>query len=97
MRSSLPPPSVTSSAKRGSVLITSISFSRRPDPTMHMLLAKLKECSLMKNYMTMQAFTKGKKAEGESLGKDVTPFLKEKVVTSISSRAATHESRHKLK
>jgi hypothetical protein len=35
---------------------------------MHMLLAKLKECSLMKNYMTMQAFTKGKKPEGESLG-----------------------------
>jgi hypothetical protein len=52
---------------------------------------------MIKNYMTMQTFTKGKKPEGESLRKDVTPFLKEKVVMSFSSGAAPHESRHKLK
>jgi hypothetical protein len=35
---------------------------------------KLKECSMMKNYMTTVSFTKGKKPEGVPVGRVTTPF-----------------------
>jgi hypothetical protein len=38
---------------------------------------------MMKNYMTMGAFAKGKKPEGDSAGKAATPFAEEKSVMSI--------------
>jgi hypothetical protein len=43
----------------------------------------MKECTMMKNYMTMGTFTKGKKPEGDSLGKAVAPFPKEKAIMLI--------------
>jgi hypothetical protein len=46
---------------------------------------KLWECTMMKNYMTTWAFTRGKKPEGDSTGKAAAPFIKEKVVMSIYS------------
>jgi hypothetical protein len=38
---------------------------------------------MMKNYMTTGIFVRGKKAEGDSMGKAATPFPEEKAVTSI--------------
>jgi hypothetical protein len=38
---------------------------------------------MMKNYMTTGAFAKGKKPEGDSVGKATAPFPKEKAVMSI--------------
>jgi hypothetical protein len=37
---------------------------------------------MMKNYMTTGIFVRGKKPEGDSMGKAATPFPEEKVVTS---------------
>jgi hypothetical protein len=51
----------------------------------------------MKNYMTTGAFTKGKKPEGDSVGKAATPFPEEMAVMSIYSGLVPHESRRKLK
>jgi hypothetical protein len=50
-----------------------------------------------KNYMAMGTFARVKKPEGDPTGKAAAPFLKEKVVMSIYSGPAPHESRHKLK
>jgi hypothetical protein len=58
---------------------------------------KLKKCSMMKNYMTMGAFTKGKKIEGDRAGKATAPFPREKAVMSIYSGPAPHESERKRK
>jgi hypothetical protein len=38
---------------------------------------------MMKNYMTTGIFVRGKKPEGDSMGKAATPFPEEKAVTSI--------------
>jgi hypothetical protein len=38
---------------------------------------------MMKNYMTMGTFAKGKKPEGDSAGEVDAPFPKEKVAMSI--------------
>jgi hypothetical protein len=37
---------------------------------------KLKECTMMKNYVTMRTFTKGKKPKGNSTGKAVDSPMK---------------------
>jgi hypothetical protein len=53
---------------------------------------------MMKNYMTMGAFTKGKKPEGDLTGKVAAPFPKEKMVMSIyGGPPPPHVSRCKLK
>jgi hypothetical protein len=58
---------------------------------------KLKECTMMKNYMTMRNLARKKKPEGDSAGKAATPFPEEKAVMSIYGGLAPHESRRKLK
>jgi hypothetical protein len=58
---------------------------------------KLKECTMMKNCMTMRTFTRSKKPKGDSTGKAVTPFLEEKAVMLIYDGLASHESCRKLK
>jgi hypothetical protein len=40
----------------------------------HPVIHKLKECTMMKNYMTSGALTKGKKPERDPWGKATTPF-----------------------
>jgi hypothetical protein len=52
---------------------------------------------MMKNYMTTGTFARGKKLEGDSMGKVVTPFPKENAVMSIYGGPAPHESWRKLK
>jgi hypothetical protein len=44
---------------------------------------KLKECTMMKNYMTTGTFARGKKPEGDPTGKATAPFFEEKAVMSI--------------
>jgi hypothetical protein len=44
---------------------------------------KLKECTMMKNYMTTRTFAKAKKPEGDSMGKVAAPFPEENAVMSI--------------
>jgi hypothetical protein len=58
---------------------------------------ELKECSMMKNYMTIGAFTKGKNPEGDLAGKTATPFTEEKAVMSNYGGSASHDPRRKLK
>jgi hypothetical protein len=58
---------------------------------------KLKECPMMKNYMTMGDFAKGKKPEGDSVGKATAPFPEGKVVMLIYGGPTPHESQCKLK
>jgi hypothetical protein len=41
---------------------------------------KLKECTMMKNYMTIGTFARSKKPNSDSSGKAAAPFLKEEVV-----------------
>jgi hypothetical protein len=62
-------------------------------PTRH----KLKECTMMKNYMTTGTFARGKKPEGDPTGKAATPFPKEKAVKSIYYGSTPYEPRRKLK
>jgi hypothetical protein len=45
---------------------------------------KLKECTMMKNFMTSGALTKGNEPEGDPGKKGVTPFPKEEVVMVIN-------------
>jgi hypothetical protein len=40
---------------------------------------KLKECSMIKNYMTMGALTKSKKPDDDLAGNAAVPFLREEV------------------
>jgi hypothetical protein len=60
---------------------------------------KLKECTMMTNYMTMGTFAKGKKPKGDSVGKATAPFFEEKAVRSISDGPTPppHEFMRKLK
>jgi hypothetical protein len=44
---------------------------------------KLKECTMMKNYMSKGTFARGKKPKGDSMGKAAAPFPEEKAVMSI--------------
>jgi hypothetical protein len=52
---------------------------------------------MMKNYMTMGIFTKGKRPKGDSVWKATAPFPEEKAVMLIYGGPAPHESRCKLK
>jgi hypothetical protein len=52
----------------------------------------MKECTMMKNYMTTETFAKGKKPEGDPAGKVAAPFLKEKAVMLIYGGPARHLS-----
>jgi hypothetical protein len=64
---------------------------------MYPIRHKLKECTMMKNYMTTGTFVRGKKLEGDSMGMIAAPFPEENVVMSIYGGPAPHESRHKVK
>jgi hypothetical protein len=44
---------------------------------------KLKECTMMKNYMTMGNLSRSKKPEGDSAGKVAAPFPEEKAIMLI--------------
>jgi hypothetical protein len=52
---------------------------------------------MMKNYMTTRTFARGKKREGDSVGKVAAPFPEDKVVMSIYGGPAPHKSQCKLK
>jgi hypothetical protein len=52
---------------------------------------------MMKNYMTTMTFARGKKSEGDTMGKAATPLPKEKPGMWIYSWPNPHESRRKLK
>jgi hypothetical protein len=58
---------------------------------------KLKECSMMKNYMTTRDLARGKKPEGDPGGKVTVPFPEEEAVMSIYGGPVPHESHRKLK
>jgi hypothetical protein len=58
---------------------------------------KVKDCSMIKNYMTTGALTKGRKSEGDPGGKTIAPFPEEEAVMSIYNRSILHESHRKLK
>jgi hypothetical protein len=59
---------------------------------------KLKECTMMKNYMTPSTFARSKKPDGDSAGMVAAPFLEEKAVMSILVDCPPpHESHHRLK
>jgi hypothetical protein len=64
---------------------------------MYPIKHKLKECTMMKNYMTTGTFAKSKKPEGDSARKVAAPFLEQNAVLSIYGGPAPHESRHRLK
>jgi hypothetical protein len=51
---------------------------------------------MMKNYMTTGTFAKGKRPEGDSVGKAAVPFPEEKAVMSIYGGLAPHEPRRML-
>jgi hypothetical protein len=70
-----------------------VTYPNHAYPVRH----KLKECNMMKNYMTTGPFTKGKKPEDDPIGMAVAPFLEEKKVMSIYGGLTPHESRCKLK
>jgi hypothetical protein len=67
-----------------------------PNHTYH-VKHKLKECTMMKNYMTTISLARSKKPEGDLVGRTATPFPEEKAVMSIYSGPAPHKSRRKLK
>jgi hypothetical protein len=50
---------------------------------------KLKESTMMKNYMTMRTFATCKKSNSDLSGKATTPFPEEKAVMSIYGGPAT--------
>jgi hypothetical protein len=52
---------------------------------------------MIKNYLTMRTFAKGKRLEGNSMGKAATPLSEEKAVMSIYGRPNPHELRCKRK
>jgi hypothetical protein len=55
---------------------------------MYPIKHKLKECTMMKNYMTTGTFARSNKPEGDSTGKVATPFPEENAVMSICGRPA---------
>jgi hypothetical protein len=52
----------------------------------------MKECIMMKNYMTTETFAKGKKSEGDPAGKAAAPFPEEKAVMLIYGGPTRHLS-----
>jgi hypothetical protein len=52
---------------------------------------------MMKNYLTMRTFAKGKRPEGDSMGKAVAPLSEEKAVMSIYGKPNPHELQRKRK
>jgi hypothetical protein len=64
---------------------------------MYLARHKLKECTMIKNYMTTGTFVRGKKPKDDSTGNVVAPFPEEKEVISFYSGLVPHESRRKLK
>jgi hypothetical protein len=52
---------------------------------------------MMKNYKTTWTFARGKKPEGDSTEKAITPFTKERAVMSIRGGPTPRESQRKLK
>jgi hypothetical protein len=52
----------------------------------YLIKHKLKECGMMRNFMTLGALTKGKEPEGDPGGKGETPFLGKEAVMMIYSR-----------
>jgi hypothetical protein len=70
-----------------------VTCSNHKFPVKH----KLKECSMMKNYMTTRSLARAKKPEGESAGKVTAPFPEEKAAMSIYGGPVPHVSRRKLK
>jgi hypothetical protein len=58
---------------------------------------KLKECTMLRYFMTSGALSKGKKPKGGPGGHVATTFLGEEVVMSIYGGPVPHESRCKLK
>jgi hypothetical protein len=57
---------------------------------------KLKECTMMKNYMTTGNLAMNKKPEGDSTWMAATPFLEEKVVMLIYGGPGPREACRKL-
>jgi hypothetical protein len=57
----------------------------------------MKECAVMKNFVTSGAHSKGKKPEGDPSGKGSTPLPGEDMVMSIYGRPVPQESRRNLK
>jgi hypothetical protein len=51
---------------------------------------KLKECTMMKNFMALGALSKGKKPEGEPGGKGAAPFPREEAVMTIYGWPSPH-------
>jgi hypothetical protein len=64
---------------------------------MYPIKHKFKKCTMMKNYMTTRTFARGKKLEGDSMGKVAAHFPEEKAVMLTYGGPAPHESRRKLK
>jgi hypothetical protein len=50
---------------------------------MYPIMYRLKECTLMKNYMTTGSLVRNKKSKGDLGRKAAPPFLEEKVVMLI--------------
>jgi hypothetical protein len=62
------------------------------------IMYSLKECTLMKNYMTTGSLVRNKKSKGDLGRKAAPPFLEEKVVMLIyGGPPPPHESCRKLK
>jgi hypothetical protein len=70
-----------------------VTYPNHAYPVRH----KLKEYSMMKNYMTTGALAKGKKPEDDPRGKAATPFPWEEAVMAIYDEPVPHKSRRKLK
>jgi hypothetical protein len=49
----------------------------------HPVKHKLKDCTMMKNFMTSGALSKGEKPEGDPGGKGAVPFPEEEAVMAI--------------
>jgi hypothetical protein len=55
---------------------------------------KLKECPMMKNYMTMRTFVRGKKHESDSTGRAAAPFHEERADMLIYGGSPSPTSNH---
>jgi hypothetical protein len=75
------------------VKLLEVAYLNHEYPMKH----KLKECTMMKNFLTLGALSKGKKPRGDQGRRGMTPFPREEVVMSIYSGPITHESRRKVK
>jgi hypothetical protein len=73
--------------------ILEATYPNHAYPVRHML----KECTMMKNYVTTGALAKGKNPKDDSSQKVAVTFLEEKVVMSMYGGPAPYEPRRKLK